>query len=32
MGIRNWKQIVEFFTEGLYNLKKNKKWFLEGCV
>lgn len=27
MGIRNWKQIVEFFTEGLYNLKEkmNKK-------
>ena len=25
MGIRNWKQIVKFFTEGLYNLKKNKK-------
>ena len=25
MGISNWKQIVEFFTEGLYNLKKNKK-------
>lgn len=24
MGIRNWKQIVEFFTEGLYNLKRKK--------
>ena len=26
-GIRNWKQIVEFFTEGLFNLKEkmNKK-------
>ena len=25
MGIENWKQIKEFFTEVLFNLKKNKK-------
>ena len=25
MTIGNWKQIVEFFFTGLYNLKKNKK-------
>ena len=25
MGIGNWKQIVEFFCEVLFRLKKNKK-------
>jgi hypothetical protein len=25
MTVENWKQIKEFFTEGLYSLKKNTK-------